>query len=261
MFSVITPCYNSEKYIEQCIRSLMNQQYQNFEHIIIDGGSTDGTVDIIKKYENQYNMKWISEKDNGMYDAINKGFSMASGDIFSWLNSDDIYFPWTLDEVNLVMSKKNVHWCTAREGYLDELGRFFYHSKTVGAVAVNPRWIAKGYMDGRILGFVMQEATFWTRELWEKSGGLGSSYRLAGDYHLWKSFAKYEPLYLVNTLWAAFRKSKGQLSSDIEAYYDEIPKMKLCQKCLAKTKLLFLWNVLFKPYNKNYLIQIEDLII
>ena len=91
--SIVTACYNSEKYIEDCIKSIMRQTYDNVEHIIVDGGSTDGTLDIIKKYENQYNMRWISEKDNGMYDAITKGFRMASGEIYAWLNSDDMYMP------------------------------------------------------------------------------------------------------------------------------------------------------------------------
>ena len=103
-FSIITPCYNSEKYLEECIKSIMSQKYKDFEHIIVDGGSTDGTLDILKKYERLYNMRWISEKDDGMYDAINKGMRMANGDVLSWINSDDVYHPWTLFSVNKIMS-------------------------------------------------------------------------------------------------------------------------------------------------------------
>lgn len=258
--TIVTPCYNSEKYIEECITSIMNQKYKNFEHIIVDGGSTDNTLEIIKKYEGKYNMKWLSESDNGMYDAINKGFREAKGDVFCWLNSDDIYFPWTLEEVALVMSKKDVKWCTAREGYIDERSRFFYHSKTVGARALSQKWIRNGYADGCLLGYIMQESTFWTRELWIKAGGVDAGYRLAGDFYLWKKFAEYEPLYLVNSLWAAFRKSKNQLSADVNAYNKELPHKNFWHKFLAKTKILFLINVFFKPNNKKFLIQIEDLL-
>lgn len=100
MISIITPTYNSEKYLEKCILSILQQGCCEYEHIIVDGGSTDGTLSIIRKYEKLYPMKWISEKDNGMYDAIAKGFKLASGDIFCWLNSDDMYMPWTLRAVS-----------------------------------------------------------------------------------------------------------------------------------------------------------------
>lgn len=257
MFSIVTPTYNCAEYLEQCIISVMNQRECNFEHIIVDGGSTDGTLDIIKKYDGTYNMRWVSEKDNGMYDAINKGFAMAQGKIFSWINADDIYLPWTLEEIKIVFEKYCIHWCTGREGFIDEKSRFFYHSQTIGPRAVNQKWIKKGYMDNRVLGFIMQESTFWTRELWEKAGGIEAGVRYAGDYLLWKKFAQYEPLYLVNSLLACFRRREGQLSGDMEKYYSEIPSMNLKHKFLAKTKLLFLYNVLFKPNNKKFLIQIE----
>ena len=90
--SIITPSYNQEEFIEETILSVKNQVYSNFEHIIVDGGSTDGTLEILKKYENTYDMRWISEPDEGQSDAVNKGFSMADGEIIGWLNSDDVYF-------------------------------------------------------------------------------------------------------------------------------------------------------------------------
>lgn len=261
IFTIVTPCYNSEKYIESCIKSIMAQRFTNFEHIIVDGGSTDRTVDIIKKYVGKYNMRYISEKDNGMYDAINKGFKMANGRIFSWLNSDDMYFPWTLEEVNAVFSSEKIHWCNAREAYIDKRNRLYFHSKTVGVRAYKQDWIRKGYLDNRVLNaFIMQESSFWTRELWEKVGGVNPNLRLAGDYDLWKRMAKYEPLYVANTIWAAFRVSKNQLSANSEKYYSEIPEMSPWHKFLAKSKILLIFNMFFQPYNKKYLINMEDVL-
>ena len=86
--SIITPCFNAALYIEQTILSIINQDYDNLEYIIIDGGSTDGTIDIIKKYENKI-AYWISEPDNGQSEAINKGIAVSTGDVFNWVNGDD----------------------------------------------------------------------------------------------------------------------------------------------------------------------------
>lgn len=91
--SIVTPVFNAEKYIERNIRSVMNQNYTNYEHIVVDGGSTDNTLDVAGKYKDRYPMVLISEKDNGMYDAICKGFNIATGNIFAWLNADDTYYP------------------------------------------------------------------------------------------------------------------------------------------------------------------------
>ena len=90
--SIITPTFNSEKYLERCIKSIQSQDYNNIEHIIIDGDSTDETRNIIKKYQNNKTIL-ISEKDDGIWDAMNKGLKIASGDIVGFLNSDDYYYP------------------------------------------------------------------------------------------------------------------------------------------------------------------------
>ena len=92
MVSIVTPSYNQGRFIEDTILSVKNQDYPNIEHIIIDGGSTDSTLDVLKKYDGTYNVRWISEPDEGQTNALNKGFSMAQGEIIGWLNSDDIYF-------------------------------------------------------------------------------------------------------------------------------------------------------------------------
>lgn len=102
--SIVTPSFNQGQFIEATILSILNQSYPNLEFIIIDGGSTDNTVEIIKKYE-KYITYWISEKDNGQTDAINKGFEKCTGDIFNWLNSDDLYAPNALIEIGELFKK------------------------------------------------------------------------------------------------------------------------------------------------------------
>jgi len=92
LVSIVTPSYNQGKYIEETLRSVKNQTYDNVEHIVVDGGSTDETLDLLKEYESQYELRWISEPDGGQSDAVNKGFEMANGEIVGWLNSDDVYF-------------------------------------------------------------------------------------------------------------------------------------------------------------------------
>lgn len=130
MISIITPTYNSGAYLEKCIQSIVNQEFDDYEHIIVDGGSTDNTLAIIKKYESLYNIKWISEKDNGMYDAISKGFKMAKGDILCWLNSDDIYMPWTLKVVEHVFQNTDIDWCTGVPTQINENGEMYFPIKT-----------------------------------------------------------------------------------------------------------------------------------
>lgn len=99
LVSIVTPTLQRARYLERTLRSVRGQSYPNIEHIIVDGGSTDGTIELLKRYAGTYNMRWISESDRGMYDAVNKGLRMASGDVFAYLNSDDLYFPWTVKTI------------------------------------------------------------------------------------------------------------------------------------------------------------------
>ena len=105
LVSIITITLNRARYLEETILSIKNQDYLHIEHIVIDGGSTDGTLELLKRYENQYNMRWISEKDGGIIDALNKGLRMAKGDIFCWLDSDDTYLPGTIKKIVKVFQK------------------------------------------------------------------------------------------------------------------------------------------------------------
>ena len=180
--SIITVCYNMEKYIEKTIQSILNQDYPNLEYIIVDGGSSDSTMEIIEKYRDKIT-KIICEPDDGMYDAINKGIKASKGEILAWLNADDSYFPWTLKTVSKIFSEHNdINWITGIPSFMDEGGNLtniYTHAAAKPSKAIANGWFREG-----VYGYLMQENMFWRRDLYNKSGGLDVSYKFAGDFDL-----------------------------------------------------------------------------
>ncbi len=203
--SIITPSYNQAEYLEKTILSILNQGYPNLEYIIIDGASTDGSVDIIKKYEDSLTY-WISEKDNGLYDALNKGFQKSTGDIMGWLNSDDLLHSNALFTIAEVLQLQSVEWICGQGTLFDEKGR------NVKISSYNP-WSKYRYFLGDYQ-WIQQESTYWRRGLWEKAGGyISTDYKYAGDLELWHRFFKYESLHTINCLVGGFRiRTKDQIT-------------------------------------------------
>lgn len=250
MISIITPTYNSGEYLEKCIMSIKNQEYTEYEHIIVDGGSTDNTLDIIKKHVGTYPMRWISESDNGMYDAISKGMKMAKGDILCWLNSDDIYMPWTLTTVDMIFQNASCKWIAGVPAQINEDGilRLVSPKKVV-----YPHFcIKRGWMDGKRCGCIQQESTFWKKDLYDSVGGIDTQYKLAGDYHLWRKFAQKENVYVVNTVLAGFRVHEGQKSQDREKYFLETGTLSKIQVILYKIRFYKITNKLLKFFTILY---------
>ncbi|AHJ14411.1 FkbM family methyltransferase [Sulfurospirillum multivorans] len=203
--TIVTVTYNAEQYLEQTIQSLLSQDYPNLEYIIIDGGSTDRTVDIIKHYEANL-MYWISEPDGGMYHALQKGFEKATGDIMAWLNADDMYHAKALFNIaNIFTALPTVQWLTGMNTLFDEQGR------TVLVRRPHQRSWYDMFLTPQL--HIQQESTFWRRELWEKAGGkVDTSLKYAGDFELWLRFFKHTRLFEVDTLIGGFRVREGQLS-------------------------------------------------
>lgn len=174
--SIITVVFNGRRTIEEAIQSVASQTYQNIEHIVIDGGSTDGTLDILKIHRNKL-AKMVSERDNGIYDAMNKGIRLATGDVIGFLNSDDVYADASiLSRVARVFSEHGVDACYGDLCYVDgkDLDKMVRY------------WRSNPYRRGMFaLGWVPPHPTFFVkRKIYAVEGGFDISYRLAADFEL-----------------------------------------------------------------------------
>lgn len=222
LLTIVTVVYNGEQFLEETILSVINQNYDNVEYIIVDGGSTDNSIKIIEKYEN-YIDYWISEKDNGMYEALHKGFSLAKGSIYAWINSDDIYLPGAFINVVNAMKNHSLNWVTGVPTIIDANGNLisieypFYYPRLL---------IRLGFFRGDSLGFIQQESTFFTSKLYWESP-LRINFKLASDYFLWSDFAKISSLVTIKTGLSSFRIHPNQKSVDMIGYFKECDKLKV----------------------------------
>jgi glycosyltransferase involved in cell wall biosynthesis len=204
--TLVTAVYNGAKYIEETIRSVLDQGYPNLEYVVVDGGSSDGTVEIVRRYE-KYLTRWSSEPDKGVYDGLNKGFAGSTGEIMGWLNASDQLHNHGLFVVGSVFrTLGEVEWITGRPT------RFNPQGMTVDVREV-PRWSRYRFLAGANQ-FIQQESTYWRRSLWGRAGGaLDASYRDVGDFELWVRFFRHAPLYSVNALIGGYRSHEDAISS------------------------------------------------
>ncbi|MGO4666565.1 glycosyltransferase family 2 protein [Bosea sp. 2RAB26] len=223
-FSIVTPSYNQGIFLRECLASVAAQKAE-VEHIVIDGGSTDGSVEVIQEHADAL-AYWVTERDGGQYDAINRGFARATGDVFAWLNSDDVYFPWTLKTVAALFdSFPHIEWLTTRyPTAIDANGAMI----KVGDIQGFDR---KSFFDGMNLagagweadGWIQQESTFWRRSLWDRAGGkVRSDIRFAADFDLWCRFFKAARLHTVDVPLGTYRYHEAQKTSTaLGTYVDE----------------------------------------
>ena len=195
LVSIITPSFNQAAFLEQTIQSVLKQDYPHIEYIVVDGGSTDGSVDLIKKYSNRLSW-WISEKDNGQAEAINKGIKKAKGEIIAWLNSDDTYLPGTIAAV--VNEFQKVPEAVIIHGDLRVIER---DGETINKIRYG-EWGLRGLMEFRIIG---QPAVFLRRSVLDKAGYLNPDYHLLLDHHLWLRVAQQGRVIYIPREWACAR--------------------------------------------------------
>lgn len=214
--SIVTPNYNQAEFIEETILSVLGQNYKNLEYIIIDGGSTDGSVEIIKKYE-KYLTYWVSEPDAGLYHALQKGFDKATGEVMGWINSDDKLHVNSLQVIAEVFgSFEEVKWLTGCVSGYDENGR------TISVVS-SKKW-SKYHFYISDYKWIQQESTFWRKSLWDKAGAcLNLDIKYAADFELWLRFFRYERLFTIQTIIGGFRLRLNQISAlHREKYIKEV---------------------------------------
>jgi glycosyltransferase involved in cell wall biosynthesis len=222
--ALVTPVFNSGRYIEHTIRSVLAQGYPNLEYFIVDGGSTDGTIEVIRKYEGAIS-GWMSESDNGMYDAINKGFARTRGEIMGWISAtDQLHLGGLLVVGGVFRDVAEAEWITGRPTWFNEEGM----NLGVGAAA---HWSRTRFLMGANR-YIQQESTFWRRSLWERAGGrVDASRRNAADFELWVRFFRHAQLYPVDAIIGGFRKHGDSLGlQDLEAchrIHDEIIEAEL----------------------------------
>jgi len=180
--SIVTPSYNHGQFIEETIRSILLQGYPNLEYIIIDGGSTDNNVEIIKKYE-PWMAYWVSEKDRGQAHAINKGFSRATGELAGWMNSDDIYFPGAIKTVV-------IHWVANGRPNSLITGTKLKGNSSLDTIS---RLVQSPYTIQHLVekNIIEQPSTFYPLGLLRKVGCIDERYRMSMDYDLWLRMARY----------------------------------------------------------------------
>jgi glycosyltransferase involved in cell wall biosynthesis len=217
--SIITPSFNQAQFLEATLRSVLDQGYPDLEYIVIDGGSTDGSVEIIQRYADRL-AYWVSEPDRGQAHAINKGFERATGEVLTWLNSDDLLWPGALALAGEIFSRwPEIMWLSGIGTNLNAAGQVIEVRPPAGYFR---SLIRAGWYHGRGLGFIRQEGTFWRRVLWERAGRRVDEARYwTMDYELWRAFAAHADLVSVASILGAYRYQPNQKTAAVDRYYRE----------------------------------------
>lgn len=207
--SIVIPCRNAAEFIKETIQSILNQNYPDIQCIVIDGGSTDGTLDILKKYEGK--IVWISENDKGQSDAINKGLQLASGDIVTYINADDVYEDNCFEKIaDFFETNPDIKWIYGKCKIIDENGLEMRKRITGYKYFWQNRY---SYNRLLVIDFIAQPAVFWRKELTDEIGLFDVNAHLAMDYDYWlRAGAKYNPKF-INEYLARFRLHSESKSS------------------------------------------------
>lgn len=237
--SIITPSLNQGDFIEETILSVLSQNYPNVEYLIMDGCSSDNTLQILEKYAGR--LKWVSEPDKGQTNAINKGLQMTKGSIVGFLNADDILAPGALQKVaRLFSTNQDIRWVTGKCNIIDENGKEIRRSITNYK---NLLMLLRSFPLLFVTNYISQPATFWTRTVLHELGSMDESLHYVMDYEYWlRLYSKHPPVYIPEYL-ASFRvqqNSKTTRKGHSSIYIDE--EKNIIQRYTNSQLLMFLHN-------------------
>lgn len=230
-FSIVIPTLNQADTLEHTLLSIVNQDYMNIEIIVIDGGSSDGTPEIIEKYREWIDY-YVSGQDSGQSDAINRGFSLASGEIYAWINSDDFYLPQAFTRISKIF--ENDHNIDVVVGAGDVVNMDCKFLKHIHPIEMNQENLVR-WLEG---DWIMQQSCFWTNRIWEKSGGVDETLKLLMDFDLWFRFSRLGKSTVLNEPLAAMR------------YYRETKTISLKDLVKEETAYVFAKNGEFEEVKK-----------
>jgi glycosyltransferase involved in cell wall biosynthesis len=214
LVTVVTPCLNQARFLEEAVRSVLEQDYPRIEHIVVDGGSTDGSVEILRRYDH---VRWISEQDKGQSDALRKGFALARGEIYGWLNADDMYLPGAVSAA--VARLKSGVYGLVYGGYrvVHENGEAAFE------IPAHP-FDFEMLLDAK--NFVPQPSAFFTREAYEAVSGVDARYHYAMDYDLWVRIGRRFQVGVIDGMLSCFRfQSESKSVTAADRFYPEMRKI------------------------------------
>jgi glycosyltransferase involved in cell wall biosynthesis len=214
LVSIVTPSFNQAGFIAAAVRSVLGQDYPSLEHVVVDGGSTDGTVEILRDLPE---VRWISGRDRGQADALRKGFEMARGAIFGWLNADDLYLPGAVSAAVAALQSSGAGLAYGGYQALHEDGDVAFE------IPPHP-FDFELLLDSK--NFVPQPSAFFTREAYEAVGGVDPRYHYALDYDLWLRIGRRFPVVVVDGILSGFRfQSESKSVTAADRFYPEMRRI------------------------------------
>lgn len=230
MISIVTPSFNSREYILETIHSVINQFYPNIEYLIMDGGSTDGTVDLLRSFGGE--IKWVSERDEGQSNAINKGFKIVDGEIVSWINSNDLYLPGAFKIVGrYFMEHPEVDFVFGKLILISESGESLGDYGSTGSTEelLDANHVPRGHFEKLLNhqpGWIPQPTAFWRTSLMKKAGLLDVDLHYAMDYEYWLRLGQIGNIHFINAYLGAFRiHGDAKTATNARKHWQEVMKV------------------------------------